>query len=341
MNAGLRRAVSDLTLDKLILQEAARGELLSSARRCRCVEQVRGKLGVSERRACAAPGQHRSTQRRTPRGGDDEEQLTEDIIALAREYGRYGHRKIAERLRLAGWVVNDRRVERMWRREGLKVPSKQPKRRRLWLGDGSCIRLRAEHRNHVWSYAYVEDRTDDGRKYRMLNIVDEFTRECLAIRVARRVRSIDVIELLAEWFLVRAVPGYIRSDNGPEFVAKAVHGWPPRWAPKPCTSPLAALGRTATSRASTHAFATNCSTGRSSSASRRPGSLSKAGGAVTTRCVLTGRCDTAPQRPRSRRLDSPLGPDARPVACGPVGSPAPPSCLRESRRSTDEDSGHA
>ena len=160
-----------------------------------------------------------------PRNLDRHGRVTEDIIALAREYGRYGYRKIAELLRRAGWVVNEKRVERIWRREGLKVPAKQPKRRRLWLADGSCIRLRAEHRNHVWSYDFVEDRTHDGRKYRMLNIVDEFTRECLAIRIARRLRSMDVIELLAELFLVRGVPGYIRSDNGPEFVAKAVQGW--------------------------------------------------------------------------------------------------------------------
>jgi hypothetical protein len=142
---------------------------------------------VSERRACAALGQHRSTQRKTPRGRDDEAALTADIVALARQYGRYGYRKIAELLRVwAGWVVNDKRVERIWRQEGLKVPAKQPRRGRLWLTDGSCIRLRAEHRDHVWSYDFVEDRTHDGRKYRMLNVVDEFTHECLAIRIARR-----------------------------------------------------------------------------------------------------------------------------------------------------------
>ena len=119
-------------------------------------------------------------------------------------------------------MVNDKRVERIWRREGLKAPAKQPKRRRLWLADGSCMRLRAEHANHVWSYDFVEDRTHDGRKYRILNTVDEFTRECLAIRVARRLKSVDVIELLAELFMLRGAPGYIRSDNGPEFIAKAV-----------------------------------------------------------------------------------------------------------------------
>ena len=139
-------------------------------------------MSISERRACKALGQHRSTQRKTPRGHDDEEALTADLIELARQYGRYGYRKIAALLRDAGWRVNDKRVERIWRREGLKVPQKQPKRGRLWLADGSCIRLRPEHRNHVWSYDFVEDRTHDGRKFRMLNVVDEFTHECLAIR---------------------------------------------------------------------------------------------------------------------------------------------------------------
>ena len=133
------------------------GKLLSPARRRLCVEHIRDKLGVSERRACQALGQRRSTQRKPPRGRGDEARLTEDIITLARHYGRYGYRKIAELLRVeAGWVVNDKRVERIWRREGLKVPAKQPKRRRLWLADGSCMRLRAEHANHVWSYDFVE-----------------------------------------------------------------------------------------------------------------------------------------------------------------------------------------
>jgi len=109
--------------------------------------------------------------------------------------------------------VNFKRVERIWRWEGLKVPLKQPKRKRLWFNDGSCIRLRAEHPNHVWSYDFVEDRTHDGQKYRMLNIVDEFTRECLAIRVNRRLNSTDVIDVLADLFTLRGVPEYIRSDN--------------------------------------------------------------------------------------------------------------------------------
>ena len=151
--------------------------------------------------------------------------LTADIIALATRYGRYGYRRITALLRDAGWVVNRKRVERIWRREGLKVPQKQPKKGRLWLHDGSCIRLRPEHPNHVWSYDFVEDRTHDGRKYRMLNVVDEFTRECLAIRVSRKLGSVDVVDVLSDLFILRGVPEHIRSDNGPEFVAKIVREW--------------------------------------------------------------------------------------------------------------------
>jgi putative transposase len=183
-------------------------------------------LKVSERRICRVLGQHRSTRRRVPAGRDDEERLTADIVELARQYGRYGYRKIAELLRsTAGWVINDKRVERIWWREGLKVPAKQPKRGRLWLADGSCIRLRAERPNHVWSYDFVEDRTHEGRKYRMLNVIDEFTHESLAIRVDRKLKSIDVIDVLSDLFILRGVPEHIRSDNGPEFVAKAVQEW--------------------------------------------------------------------------------------------------------------------
>jgi putative transposase len=140
---------------------------------------------------CRALGQHRSTQRKLPRGRGDEDQLTADIIELARQYGRYGYRKVAELLRsTAGWVVNDKRVERIWRREGLKVPEKQLKRGRLWLADGSCIRLRAEYPNHVWSYDFVEDRTHDGRKYRMLNSLPSgLTRGSLTSSPTRAWRS--------------------------------------------------------------------------------------------------------------------------------------------------------
>jgi transposase InsO family protein len=172
-----------------------------------------------------ALGQHRSTQRKVPRGREDSERLTADIIALARQYGRYGYRKVAALLRQAGWLVSDGRVERIWQREGLKVPPKQPKRGRLWLTDGSCVRLRPEYPNHVWSYDFVEDRTHEGRKYRMLNVLDEFTHESLAIRVKRKFKAIDVIDVLSDLFILRGIPGHIRSDNGPEFIAKAVQDW--------------------------------------------------------------------------------------------------------------------
>jgi transposase InsO family protein len=156
------------------------------------------ELGVSERKACAVLGQHRSTQRKAPRGSDDEAALTADIVELAKRYGRYGYRRITALLRDAGWLVNRKRVERIWRCEGLKVPQRQPKRGRLWLADGSCVRLRPERANHVWAYDFVEDRTREGRKFRMLCVVDEFTREALAIRVARRLTSSDVINTLAD-----------------------------------------------------------------------------------------------------------------------------------------------
>ena len=170
-------------------------------------------------------GQHRSTQRRIPRGRDDEDRLVADMIELARRYGRYGYRRIAALLCDAGWQVNDKRVERLWRREGLKVPGKQPKRGRLWLNDGSCVRLRAERADHVWSYDLVHHRTHDGRAFRTLNVLDEFTRESLAIRVRRKLSSVDVIDVLTDLFILRGIPAYIRSDNGLEFVAEAVRQW--------------------------------------------------------------------------------------------------------------------
>ena len=206
-------------------ERGSTGKLLSPARRRACIAHVRQALSISERRACAALSQHRSTQRKVPRGSDDEERLTDDLVALARAHGRLGYRKIAAMLRSSGWVVNDKRVERIWRQEGLKVPRRQPKRSRIWQSDGSCIRLRAERPNHVWSYDFLEDRTHDGRKYRMLNVVDEFTLECLAIRLDRKLKSTDVIDVLSDLFILRGVPEHIRSDNGPEFVAKAVQDW--------------------------------------------------------------------------------------------------------------------
>ena len=151
--------------------------------------------------------------------------MTAAIVALAGRFGRYGYRRITDLLREAGWEVNAKRVQRIWRTEGLKVPSKQPKRGRLWLTDGSLVRLRPEHRNHVWAYDFVSEATSDGRKLRILTVIDEYTRECLALRVGRRMTSHDVLYLLSDLFLEHGVPEHIRSDNGPEFVAKAVREW--------------------------------------------------------------------------------------------------------------------
>lgn len=156
---------------------------------------------------------------------EDEEKLVERTVALAGQYGRYGYRRITALLREEGFSVNHKRVERIWRQEGLKGPQKQPKRKRLWLTDGSCIRLRPERRNHVWSYDMAMIRTTDGRPIRILVIIDEYTRECLSLHVARRIRHQDVLDQLYELFLVQGTPEYVRSDNAPEFTAKAVRKW--------------------------------------------------------------------------------------------------------------------
>jgi len=189
---------------------------------------VRGRLGperVSERRACRVLGQPRSTQRRLREIPKEEAKLVARMVELASEYGRYGYRRITAMLRWEGWKVNHKRIERLWRQEGLKVPSRQPKRRRLWLNDGSCVRLRPTHRNHVWSYDFIHERTEDGRPLRLLTILDEYSRECLAIDVARRMNHRKVLEKLADLFVDRGVPDYVRSDNGSEFAAQAIRDW--------------------------------------------------------------------------------------------------------------------
>jgi len=189
------------------------------------VRSVLGRDRVSERRACRVLGQPRSTQRREAVVPDDEPALVRRMVELATAYGRYGYRRVGALLRDEGFEVNHKRVERLWRREGLKVPAKQPKRRRLWLADGSCVRLRPERPGHVWSYDFMKCRTSDGRAFRLLTVIDEYTRECLAIDVARRITADDVLERLSRLFIERGVPGHLRSDNGPEFTAKAVRGW--------------------------------------------------------------------------------------------------------------------
>lgn len=207
---------------------------MTSPARCRqLVSHVQAELGVSERRACRVLKQPRSTQRYNPVVAPDRATLTARVITLASEYGRYGYRRITALLRYEGWEVNHKRVERIWRREGLKVPAKQPKRGRLWLNDGSCLRLRPQYTDHVWSYDFMQDRTHHGTAYRILNIIDEFSRECLCCRVARQFNHADVIDALTDLFCTRGIQAHIRSDNGPEFTARRVREWLDRLAVRP------------------------------------------------------------------------------------------------------------
>ena len=183
------------------------------------------RYGIAERRACVALGVQRTTIRHCPKRSSDEDRLRGDIVRLAAQYGRYGYRRITAMLHAEGWQVNHKRVERLWREEGLKVPAKQPKRGRLYLNDGSCIRLRPCWQHHVWSYDFVSERLADGTKIRMLTVIDEYSRECLAIRVAYRLTSDDVLDVLSDLFLTRGLPDFIRSDNGSEFTAQALQDW--------------------------------------------------------------------------------------------------------------------
>lgn len=183
------------------------------------------KYGVSERRVCVVLGQNRSVQRYQKLSNCDEDTLTNDIIRLASQYGRYGYRRITALLKAEGWQVNHKRIERIWRKEGLKVPSKQPKRGRLYLQDGSCIRLQPCSNNHVWSYDFVSERLHNGKKFRMLTVIDEYSRRCLAIRVGYQIKAEQVLDVLAELFVTQGTPDYIRSDNGAEFTAKEVRKW--------------------------------------------------------------------------------------------------------------------
>jgi putative transposase len=189
------------------------------------VEHARKQYPVSERHACRLLGQWRGTQRYITTQRDDEDRLTRAVIEMAGQYGRYGYRRVTVLLQEAGWNVGRDRVQLIWRREGLKVPQKQKPRGRLWLNDGSCVRLRPERDNHVWSYDFVSGRTHDGRTLRLLNIIDEHTRTCVAIRVARRLNSFNVIETLADAMLLHGIPEHIRSDNGSEFIAKKLRKW--------------------------------------------------------------------------------------------------------------------
>lgn len=151
--------------------------------------------------------------------------LRTDITRLALKYGRYGYKRITALLRIEGWQVNHKRVERIWREEGLKVPKRQKKRGRLYLNDGSAIRLRPCWQNHVWSYDFVAERLSNGKKIRMLTVIDEYTRQCLAIRVGYALKSDDVLDVMSDLFIVHGLPDHIRSDNGSEFTARTLKEW--------------------------------------------------------------------------------------------------------------------
>ncbi len=237
----------------------------------------------------------------SPKDDADERRLTADIIVLAKDYGRYGYRRIHALLGHAGWQVSLSVVERIWRREGLKVPKKQPKRRRLWLGDGSCIRLRPFHRGHVWSYDFVEDQTHNGRKFRMLNIIDEYSRECLAMVPLRRFRSNDVIDVLADLFIEHGPPEYIRSDNGPEFVAHAVREWLGRLGVTTLYIEPGSPWENGYIESFNARLRTNCSTAKSSTASRKSVASPAGGGSTTIASGLIAALGTAHRlRKRSR-----------------------------------------
>ena len=189
------------------------------------MKAAQAQLKVSERRACRVLGQLRSTQQYEPKPNPFRESLRDRVVEIATEYGRYGYRQVTGMLNVEGWDVGKDRVYSIWREEGLKVPQKQPKRARLWLNDGSCIRLRPEYRHQVWSYDFVADRTHDGKPFRILNVIDEYSKECLLSLVQRKINSQNVILAMADLFLRHGCPKHVRSDNGPEFVAKKLIRW--------------------------------------------------------------------------------------------------------------------
>jgi putative transposase len=199
--------------------------MVSPTRRREAVQQTQTTLEVSERRACQVLRQPRSTQRYQRRDPDRNRPLVKRMLELVRRHPRYGYRRVTALLKHEGWKVNRKRVHRLWRKEGLKVSQKRRKRRRLGHSGNGVVRHRAECIDHVWCYDFVKDQTTDGRPLKFLPIEDEYTRECLALEVARSITAKDVIETLAYLFEVRGAPRFIRSDNGPEFIATAIREW--------------------------------------------------------------------------------------------------------------------
>ena len=198
---------------------------MSPSRKRTAVEELQGSFEVSQRRACQVVDQPRSSQRYEAQVADEEAKLIARMLDLARQFPRYGYRFIAAKLRQGGWRVNAKRVYRLWRREGLKVPQQKRKKRGQGSSANSCDRRRAQGPNDVWCWDFVFDRTVQGTPLKWLSIIDEYTRECLSLKVSRSITSEDVIETLAELFATRGVPRHIRSDNGPEFVAHSIAQW--------------------------------------------------------------------------------------------------------------------
>lgn len=180
---------------------------------------------VSERRACQVLGQPRSSQRYQAKEDQEEKKLVQRLHELVAVHPRYGYRRMTALLKQEGWQVNRKRVYRLWREEGFKVPQRQRKRRRLGTSENGCLRRRAEHKDHVWTWDFIFDRTANGRSIKWLSIVDEHTRECLALEVARGITAEQVVDVIKDLFVVRGVPAHIRSDNGPEFIAKVIRDW--------------------------------------------------------------------------------------------------------------------
>ena len=198
---------------------------MSPSRKRQAVIELVDKFKASERRACRVLSQPRSSQRRRNKPRDDEATLTRRMRELVRERPRFGYRRIAALLRREGWRANPKRIYRLWRQEGLKVPNKKRKRRSLGVSENACHCRRAERPDHVWTWDFIFDRTTSGSALKWLSVVDEFTRECLCLKVARGITSEDVIDALAELFAMRGVPQHVRSDNGPEFIAHAIGRW--------------------------------------------------------------------------------------------------------------------
>jgi putative transposase len=200
--------------------------VVTADRRRQAVRFLQERFGVSQRRACRVLGQHRSAQRQPPKKAKEgEARLVVRMLELVRQHPRYGYRRIWALLRREGWRVNRKRVYRLWRQQGLKVPRKQRRKRRLGSSANSCVRRPAEHKDHVWAWDFLHDRTSDGRPLKWFTLVDEYTRECLALEVGRGMTAQAVIAVLAAVVRERGAPGHIRSDNGPEFIAKGIRAW--------------------------------------------------------------------------------------------------------------------